>query len=691
MKRKYVYIIVSLFIIVFMSVTTLYKNSNMSYSFTSNPASVCAERGFSYEPMVTVHMYDSYNGGMTRTFYKPVVSSSLLPQPTAAGFRFLGWYYGGSLLNYTVPSFTVPVNQEYGAPSYIRCYKRVDISVEARWESACVTPKSPTVSFVSNGGSSVSSTTVVTVNAMYNNGQMPTPTRSGYMFDGWYINPELTVPYNGSNIVIRSYTVNGCPQQEAKLYAKWQAVTVCPKTGVYNLHFNSNGGSYIATQERMGVASEVSFNLSTPTKSGYVFQGWYRDSALSVKANNTVSGISFSQTTINGCPVYVGTVYAKWAKEPEKTIEPSQPRAPSEPTPVTPVTPQKPTTPSSGGTGEKTVNVCPNVINTLSISFDTKGGSQVDDVNICLTCEQEEITLPTPSLEGKNFVGWYSDEKLENEVIVNGLNTDIQLSQFKLVVDKDENGCDSDVAKTVLYARYEEATCNTPDIANIDINFVSGEDNPIENVRSCLDCDDEFSELPILKREGYLFGGWYIDADYSRLVNKKINLDNAVKYMNVTRNFENECSTDTISTILYAKWIPLTEVKNVRVMFISQGNIIGEKVYTLNQKEIETPDLNDKKSKLMGWYTDSSYKQAVSNLDDLLVDTYGAEFRNGQLFVYVYAKTEAVSGFNFNNNKLIIIGVIIAVTIGVGYIIINEQKDKKKKKGNSGNRVTWHT
>ena len=39
-----------------------------------------------------------------------------------------------------------------------------------------------------------------------------------------------------------------------------------------------------------------------------------------------------------------------------------------------------------------------------------------------------------------------------------------------LFIDKDEDGCDSDTAQTVLYARYEESTCSTPDIANIDIH-----------------------------------------------------------------------------------------------------------------------------------------------------------------------------------------------------------------------------
>ena len=64
------------------------------------------------------------------------------------------------------------------------------------------------VSFETNGGSSVEGQQV-------ENGKMAVkpedPTKDGYLFDGWYSNPELTVPFDFSTPI----------RSETKLYAKW--------------------------------------------------------------------------------------------------------------------------------------------------------------------------------------------------------------------------------------------------------------------------------------------------------------------------------------------------------------------------------------------------------------------------------------------------------------------------------------
>jgi len=72
-----------------------------------------------------------------------------------------------------------------------------------------------TVSFESNGGSSVNSQTI-------NSGGTATrptnPTRSGYTFDNWYSNSGLTTVYNFSTAITENIT----------LYAKWNPVSVNP-------------------------------------------------------------------------------------------------------------------------------------------------------------------------------------------------------------------------------------------------------------------------------------------------------------------------------------------------------------------------------------------------------------------------------------------------------------------------------
>ncbi len=90
-------------------------------------------------------------------------------------------------------------------------------------------------------------------------GTLPTATREGYFFDGWW-NREFTEAYDADFAVTEDLT----------LYAKW--------IPLYIVTFNTNGhGSAPASQ------AVVSGNAATkpddPTAPGYAFMGWYMDKA----------------------------------------------------------------------------------------------------------------------------------------------------------------------------------------------------------------------------------------------------------------------------------------------------------------------------------------------------------------------------------------------------------------------------
>ena len=84
--------------------------------------------------------------------------------PTRDGYTFGGWYCGGV--------------------EYVAQYSTVDsdITLTALWL------KDSTIYFDSNGGEDVDS---ISVTYTYEIGDLPTPTRSGYSFLGWYYNGEL--------------------------------------------------------------------------------------------------------------------------------------------------------------------------------------------------------------------------------------------------------------------------------------------------------------------------------------------------------------------------------------------------------------------------------------------------------------------------------------------------------------------
>lgn len=80
------------------------------------------------------------------------------------------------------------------------------------------------------------------------------PTKEGYTFIGWYLDEDLTVPYNGEPITA-----------EMNFYAKFEINT-------FTVSFDCVGGSRI---EDMTVDWNTSLQFPAPIRTGYNFLGWY--------------------------------------------------------------------------------------------------------------------------------------------------------------------------------------------------------------------------------------------------------------------------------------------------------------------------------------------------------------------------------------------------------------------------------
>ena len=181
--------------------------------------------------------------------------------PTKKGFTFTGWYTDTSFKTMYDFGKTVSFNT----------------LLQAGWkQNTC------TVTFETNGGSSVASQTVVGGGKAT---RPATPIKAGYMFVGWYCNRALTVAYDFGTAV----------QSDLTLYASWKQVA-------YTVSFVTNGGSAVAAQTVAwgGKAARP----ADPTKAGYIFTGWYADKALS-------SSYDF-QTAVKSSRI----LYAGWRADP---------------------------------------------------------------------------------------------------------------------------------------------------------------------------------------------------------------------------------------------------------------------------------------------------------------------------------------------------------------------------------------
>ena len=142
-----------------------------------------------------------------------------------------------------------------------------DLTLYAKWSI-----NQYTITFDSNGGSLVDPITDdfgATITPSTN------PTKTGYTFDDWYLDSELTNP-------VVDYTM---PSENITVYAGWELVN-------YDISYVMDGGIN-------NVNNPTSYNIETPNitllnpeKDGYTFDGWFTDAGF----NTSISEITLGST-----------------------------------------------------------------------------------------------------------------------------------------------------------------------------------------------------------------------------------------------------------------------------------------------------------------------------------------------------------------------------------------------------------
>lgn len=134
--------------------------------------------------------------------------------------------------------------------------------------------------FDSQGGSAIEAQTV-------DHGELviepADPTKAGFTFGGWYKEAGCINPWDFDIDTVTD---------DITLYAKWTTKT-------YTVTFNSQSGSAVSSQmvEHGDLVSEP----SDPTREGYTFEGWYKQSSC-------INAWDFANDTVTSNI----TLYAKW-------------------------------------------------------------------------------------------------------------------------------------------------------------------------------------------------------------------------------------------------------------------------------------------------------------------------------------------------------------------------------------------
>lgn len=153
-------------------------------------------------------------------------------------------------------------------------------------KKSCTTTK--TVRLNANGGTVSTKSKNVTIGKTY--GTLPTPTRTGYDFDGWYTRES------GGTKVTATTSVGTNPP--TTLYAHWIGKK-------YTVTLDANGGTVSMASRTATYGSEYPA-LPAPTRTGYTFDGWYTQITDGTKVDDN--------TTVTTAADH--TLYAHWHLTP---------------------------------------------------------------------------------------------------------------------------------------------------------------------------------------------------------------------------------------------------------------------------------------------------------------------------------------------------------------------------------------
>lgn len=211
---------------------------------------------------VTVKLnYDAAGGNLTNTSKNITYGGTYgdLESPERDGYTFTGWYTAANGGTQITKDIKVEVTS--------------DQTIYAHW-----TANSYAVTFNADGGTVTANTKTVTFGNAY--GELPTPTRSGYTFAGWWTAVDSGEQINAESVVKTA--------SDHVLYAHWvlNSVSVSYQTHVANIGWQNgvSNGAMAGTVGRGLQLEAIKINVKSDADIGVIYtthvknDGWHGNS-----------------------------------------------------------------------------------------------------------------------------------------------------------------------------------------------------------------------------------------------------------------------------------------------------------------------------------------------------------------------------------------------------------------------------
>ena len=407
------------------------------------------------DKLYTVTM-DTAGGDPIRPIQYTVESEAFqLPTPVRTGYIFLGWTGEGI----TEPQKIIEIPQgSTGDRTYTANWQVIEYTI---------------ITLLEGGNAGTSEVYFYTVEQTVT---LPTPTRTGYTFLGWTgegittPQPNVTIPKGstGDKTYIENWEVN-----------------------IYTITLGTNGGDALDAISYAVTSSPIT--LPTPVRTGYEFRGWIGDdidgaqTEVIIPTGSTGDRTYIAVWRIIDYIIELRQSSGDWMQNLIYTVEQE----------VELPIPTLEGYEFIGWVGEDIIDAQINVtiprgstgfkryaahwaLENYTITLDTSGGDALDDIRY--TMKSEPITLPTPTRNGYEFVGWTGE----------GITT----PQTSVKIPKGSTGNKAYTAnwKVIRYT----------------ITLVTNGGAVIASIRYTV---EDSVTLPIPPdRPGYEFSGWVLDG-----------------------------------------------------------------------------------------------------------------------------------------------------------------------------------
>lgn len=493
--------------------STGYNFSKWSNGSTANPLTVSNITANTH--ITPVFVLKSYtvtwnpNGGsVSPTSTTKTHGSTLgtLPTPTRAAdvqytYTFKGWFTAATGGTQVSASTTVTKNVTY----------------YAQWTA---TPKSYTATFNGNGGGTPNPSTITKT---YGSelGTLPTCSRTGYTFLGWYTASSGGTKISSTTKIIGTVTY----------YAQWSINS-------YTLTYNVNGGNAVSPASKSVQYGSAYGTLPTPTKSSdaeytYAFAGWYTAASGGTQVTtNTTMGAGnttiYAHWTATRRSYTIGyqTTYGSLNRTSQSVAYGSKGSCtltmPSNNAQYTYTFQGWYTAANGGGTkvGSSLTLETPSVtgaatyyayvtraVNRYTFTFNANGGSTPSSSSITKNYNEAIGTLPTCSRAADiytyAFAGWFDTAAASGGT---QLTTTTKVTSNK-----------------TWYARWTATT------RNYTVTWNGNGGTPSKS-SSSFHYNDALGTLPTATRTGYTFKGWSTSASGSVNVNESTKVTEDVTY-----------------------------------------------------------------------------------------------------------------------------------------------------------------